>query len=64
MMSGMKKQRQITQHKRFVLYGTHPNSASGGTSFMLKTLSAIRSRNNGDNQVYTIKEGLKWEDIE
>jgi hypothetical protein len=28
----------ITQHKRFVPYGTHPNPAFGGTSFMLETL--------------------------
>jgi len=34
-------QQRITQHKRFVLYGTHPNSASGGTSFMLKPLGDI-----------------------
>ena len=30
----------ITQHKRFVPYGTHPNPAFGGTSFMLETLGA------------------------
>jgi len=34
-------QQRITQHKRFVPYGTHPNSAFGGTSFMLKPLSEI-----------------------
>ncbi len=32
------ERRRITQHKRFVPYGTHPNSAFGGTSFMLETL--------------------------
>jgi hypothetical protein len=31
----------IIQHKRFVLYGAHPNSAFGGTSFMLGTLCAM-----------------------
>jgi hypothetical protein len=30
----------ITQHKRFVPYGTHPNPAIGETSFMLETLWA------------------------
>jgi hypothetical protein len=35
------KRRRITQHKRFVPYSTHPNSAFGGTSFMLKTLGEI-----------------------
>ena len=34
-------QQCITQHKRFVPYGTHPNSAYGGTSFMLGPLYAI-----------------------
>jgi len=29
---------RIIQHKRFVPGGTHPNSAFGGTSFMLETL--------------------------
>jgi len=33
------------------------------TSFIRKTLSDIRSINNGDNQVDAIKEGLKWENI-
>jgi len=28
-------QQRITQHKRFVPYGTHSNSAFDGTSFML-----------------------------
>ncbi len=32
----------ITQHKRFVPYDTHPNSAFGGISFMLGTLYVIR----------------------
>ena len=29
----------ITQHKRFVPYGTHLNSTFGGTSFMPITIS-------------------------
>ena len=32
---------RLTQHKRFVPYGTHPNSAFGGISFMLRTLDEI-----------------------
>ncbi|MBT9138600.1 MAG: hypothetical protein DDT31_01169 [Syntrophomonadaceae bacterium] len=32
---------RITQHKRFVPFCTHPNSAFGGTSFMLETLGAM-----------------------
>ena len=31
-------QQHITQHRRFVPYGTHPNSAFGETSFTLGTL--------------------------
>jgi len=38
---GKMGQQRITQHKRFVPYGTHPNSAFGGTSFMLETLGKI-----------------------
>jgi len=34
----------ITQHKRFVPYGTHPNPAFGGTSFMLETLAVMVGR--------------------
>jgi hypothetical protein len=30
--------RRITQHKRFVPNGTHPNFCFGGTSFMLESL--------------------------
>jgi len=32
---------QITQNKRFVPYGTHPNPDFVGTSFMLESLSEI-----------------------
>jgi len=39
MMSGMKKQRQITQHKRFAI--AHPNFCFAETSFMLETLGEI-----------------------
>jgi len=39
----MTPQLHITQHKRFVPYGTYPNSAFGGTSFMLSPLAAIRN---------------------
>ncbi len=35
---------RLTQHKRFVPYGTYPNSAFGGTSFMLEPLSKIGKR--------------------
>jgi hypothetical protein len=35
---------RITQHKRFVSFGTYPNSAFGGTSFMLKPLNEISGR--------------------
>ena len=38
----MTLQLPITQHKRFVPFGTHQNSAFGGTSFMLGTLCAIQ----------------------
>jgi len=33
-----KANRRITQHKRFISFGTYPNSAFGGTSFMLEPL--------------------------
>ncbi len=36
-----KAQLPITQHKRFVPYGTHPNFAFSGTSFMLEWLCYI-----------------------
>jgi len=36
-----KQNSHLTQHKRFVSYGTHPNSAFGGTSFMLGTLGEM-----------------------
>jgi hypothetical protein len=37
--------RRLTQHKRSVPYGTHPNpSLTLRTSFMLKTLYAIVSK--------------------
>ena len=35
------EQQRITQHKRFVPYGTHPNFCFTKTSFMLGTLSEI-----------------------
>jgi len=34
-------QQRITQHKRFVPYGTHPNFCIAKTSFMLETLGDI-----------------------
>jgi hypothetical protein len=34
-------QQQITQHKRFVPYGTHPNFYLAKTSFMLGTLAKM-----------------------
>jgi hypothetical protein len=38
----MKPPLHITQHKRFVPEGTHPNFCFAKTSFMLRTLYAIR----------------------
>ena len=35
---------RITQHKKFVPYGTHPNFCCAKTSFMLGPLSAIAKR--------------------
>jgi hypothetical protein len=45
----------------FAVRFAHPNAFC--TSQTRKTLSDIRSINNGDNQVDAIKEGLKWENI-
>ena len=46
--------RRITQHKRFVPDGTHPNFCFAKTSFMLETLSEIvdfgRKRNENDTK--------------
>ena len=42
----MKEQRRLTQHKRFVPYGTHPNFCYAKTSFMLETLYAIANKTN------------------
>jgi hypothetical protein len=42
----MDYERRITQHKRFVPYGTHPNSAFGGTSFMLEPIAKMALRLN------------------
>jgi len=42
MMNRMKKQRQITQHKKFAI--THLNFCFAKTSFMLRTLYAILLR--------------------
>jgi len=41
-MTGSDQQR-ITQHKRFMPYGTHPNFCFAKASFMLETLYAIAS---------------------
>jgi len=38
-------QQRITQHKRFVLYSTHPNFCFAKTSFMLGTLAEIAPPN-------------------
>ena len=35
------KKLRLTQHKRFVPYGTHPNPAFSGTSFMLEPSDEI-----------------------
>jgi len=42
-----RKPHPITKHKRFVLYGTYPNSAFGGTSFIRGTLYEIVPYGNG-----------------
>ncbi len=47
---------RITQHKRFVPYGTHLNPTFGGTSFMLGTLYAI----GFGVQIYKNKGSYKW----
>jgi len=36
-----KQNSHLTQHKRFVPYGTHPNPDEVGTPFMLRTLGEI-----------------------
>jgi len=41
----MAAKRRITQHKRFIPNGTHPNFAFGETSFMLGTLDEIAAAN-------------------
>jgi len=41
-------QQHITQHKRFVPYGTHPNFCFAKNSFMLKPLCAILKDNNNN----------------
>lgn len=49
----------ITQHKKFVSYGTHPNFCFAKTSFMLETLYAIgRMKKNNLNKL--INGGLKY----
>jgi len=35
---------RLTQHKRFVPFGTHPNFAFGKTSFMLEPLGDTRKK--------------------
>jgi len=39
---------RLTQHKRFVPYGTHPNFCRAKTSFMLGTLQASRRKKDND----------------
>jgi len=41
-------QQRITQHKRFVLYSTHPNFCFAKTSFMLGTLWASLRNDTAD----------------
>ena len=60
-------QRRITQHKRFVPYGTHPNSAFSGTSFMLETLAEIRRNVGGYGhalEVGVILFGSPWQELD
>jgi len=40
-----KQNDRLTQHKRFVLYGIHPNFCFAKTSFMLETLYDITWEN-------------------
>jgi len=44
----MKPPLHITQHKRFVPYGTHPNFCFAKTSFMLEPLLEIVDGYRGD----------------
>jgi hypothetical protein len=48
---------RITQHKKFVPYGAHPNSAFGGTSFMLETLSAMPCSEENEAIIKHLKRG-------
>jgi len=49
----MDYERRITQHKRFVPYGTHPNFCFAKTSFMLGTLyeTAVEKRNTANGSL-------------
>jgi len=51
--------RRITQHKRFVFYGTHPNFYFAKTSFKLRTLYEIPKHvlEILKNEEYNIIEG-------
>jgi len=54
------RQQQITQHKRFVPYGTHPNFCFAKTSFMLEPLGDISI---GDQVEKRNPQGVKkWND--
>ena len=50
-----KQNRRITQHKRFVPYGTHPNFYFAKTSFMLETLIHLPNK----NQVQKLKNSVQ-----
>jgi hypothetical protein len=51
---------RLIQHKRFVPYGTHPNSSlSLRTSFMLEPLDEIAIYRTGDQSLFLLQGFLK-----
>jgi len=53
-------QLHITQHKRFVPYGTHPNFCFAKTSFMLRTLHAIGGKGANIKELKIWKRNHEW----
>ena len=49
----------ITQHKRFVPYGAHPNFCFAKTSFMLETLGEIPERSIGNMRKDVARVGYR-----
>jgi len=60
---GIKQNGRLTQHKRFVPYGTHPNFCLAKTSFMLETLcdSSKRKKKSfrGNNEVRQTNKSMQ-----